>query len=201
MTSNAFEKPILLILQNDSCTVRHSYWYRFTGEVSRTHHRKIIETFKNVKGDRTSRIYERVSHARWWNQRQAKQRDDDDDTKIKSVPSLHDVRGPFRRRSQGYVRRRTNESPRESQICKERTWESAYMKERVRAFARARLFSKRARVQANATPTGGIQVRCRFFDAATKQRVATAVLSRLRRYGWRLLLLLTDCSIPSLVGN
>ena len=60
------------------------------------------------------------------------------------------------------------------------------MKERVRAFARARarLFSKRARVQcANATPTGGVQARCRFFDAATKQRVATAVPSRLRRYG------------------
>lgn len=120
-------------------------WCRFTGEVSRTHHQKIIETFKNVKGDRTSRIYERVSHARWWNQRQAKQRDDDDDTKIKSVPSLHDVRGPFRRRSQGYVRRRTNESPRESQICK------AYMRERIHERAcesiraRARVFSRSER--------------------------------------------------------
>lgn len=182
MTSNAFEKPILLILQNDSCTVRHSYWYRFTGEVSRTHHRKIIETFKNVKGDRTSRIYERVSHARWWNQRQAKQRDDDDDTKIKSVPSLHDVRGPFRRRSQGYVRRRTNESPRESQICKERTWESAYMKERVRAFARARLFSKRARVQANATPTGGISAMSFFRrrDEATRRHCCSFKAAPLR---------------------
>lgn len=95
------------------------------------------------------------------------------------------VRG---RRSQGYVRRRTNESPRESQICKARTWEERiHTKERVRAFARAR-----ARVFSRSE---------RAFNARMQRQLAAykrdVVFSTPRRSNASPLLFLQGCAVTA----